>query len=447
MGIRTLFALISVLVGVASASTQINMGEKSVLPTTDSGNGNLLLAQAATLSQPATLKSLSFYVVRASGSLYLGVYDSTGPNGGPGNRVATTAAFTPVSGWNTAPVVSPIALAAGKYWLAYLPSSNALQFKVNTIGNFAHYKFYFGQLPAKFSTAPTNARGHRSFYATLDAAAAPPPSTSPSPTPAGFPDASNTGVPAGIVLKVVTGNQVFTTDGQVISGLDVHGKVIIKANDVTLKNSIVRGPAAGACQNGAAIETTGTGIVIQDVEVLMEHPTACLDGVWTFDSTVTILRANIYGGVDGVKTGSNIVIQDSYIHDMQWFASDPNQGGSETHNDGVQTFAGESNVTLHHNTIDLSGTKDGNSAWQGSGSNSRAEENYLDGGSCTLNFAAQSLGGAILQPIYVNNNQFGRHRGFAGCAVLISNKAVMTEYNGNVWAGTLQPVPPPQQHD
>jgi hypothetical protein len=267
------------------------------------------------------------------------------------------------------------------------------------------------------------------------------------PSAAGFPDASNTGVPAGSVLKVVTGNQVFTTDGQVIDGLDVHGKVLIKANNVTLKNSIVRGPAAGACQNGAAIETTGTGIVIQDVEVLTEHPTACLDGVWTLASTVTISRANIHGGVDGVKTGSNILIQDSYIHDMQWFASDPNQGGGETHNDGVQTFAGESNVTLRHNTIDLSGTKDGNSAWQDSGLNSRAEENYLDGGGCTLNFAAQSLGGAILQPIYVNNNRFGRHRGFTGCVVLISNKAVMTEYNGNVWADTLRPVPPPQQHD
>jgi hypothetical protein len=31
--------------------------------------------------------------------------------------------------------------------------------------------------------------------------------------------------------------------------------------------------------------------------------------------------------------------------------------------------------------------------------------------------------------------------------VLISNKTVMTEYNGNVWADTLTPVPRWQQHD
>jgi hypothetical protein len=262
-----------------------------------------------------------------------------------------------------------------------------------------------------------------------------------------FPDATCTGVPAGTALTVVTGNKTYSTNGQVISGLDMHGKVVINADNVTLKNSIIRGPAAGGCSNGAAIETNGTGIVIQDVEVLMENPTACLDGVWTFGSSVTIRGANIHGGVDGVKTGSDILIEESYIHGMQWFASDPNQGGGETHNDGVQTFAAERNITLRHNRIDLSTTNNSNSAWQDSGYNSRAEQNYLDGGGCTLNFAAQSLGGATLQPMYVNNNHFGRHQGFTGCVSLISLKTVMTEYNGNVWQDTGLPVPPPQQHD
>jgi hypothetical protein len=249
-------------------------------------------------------------------------------------------------------------------------------------------------------------------------------------------------------LTVASGNKTYSTAGQVISGLDVHGKVIINANNVTLKNSIVRGPAAGGCSNGAAIETHGTGIVIQDVEVLMENPTACLDGIWTFNSSVTILRANIHGGVDGVKADSNTLIQDSYIHDMQWFASDPNQGGGETHNDGVQVYPpGGRDVTFRHNTIDMSATRNANSAIQAADYNMRVENNYLDGGGCTVNIAAQSLGGATLQPEYVNNNHFGRHQFFTGCVVLISLKTVMTEYNGNVWHDTLSPVPPPQQHD
>src|SRR5262245_37071662 len=262
-----------------------------------------------------------------------------------------------------------------------------------------------------------------------------------------YPDASCTGVPEGTTLTIVNGDQTYSTHGRVISGLDVRGKVIIRANNVTFKNSIVRGPAAGPCRNGAAIEARGTGIIIQDVEVLMENPTACLDGIWTTSGNVTILRANIHGGVDGVKAGSNVLIQDSYIHDMQRFASDPNQRGGATHNDGVQTYAGTTGVTLRHNTIDMSTTKNANAAWQSSGHNSRAEHNYLDGGGCTINFAAQSLGGLTLRPMYVNNNHFGRNRGFTGCVVLISLKTVMTEYIGNVWHDTGLPVPKPQQHD
>jgi hypothetical protein len=261
---------------------------------------------------------------------------------------------------------------------------------------------------------------------------------------ADFPNATNTGVPAGTVLTVVKGNQTFSTSGQVVSGLDVHGKVIINANNVTLKNSIVRGPAAGPCVNGAAIEVHSEGFMIQDVEVMMENPTACLDGISAFNSSGTILRAHIHGGVDGIKTGSNILIQDSYIHDMQWFASDPNQGGGATHNDGVQTFAGETNVTLRHNTIDMSTTKNANAAWQSGGYNSLAENNYLDGGACTINFAARE---STLQPMYVNGNRFGRKRALKNCVALISLKTVMTEYRGNVWHDTRLPVPRYQQHD
>jgi hypothetical protein len=262
-----------------------------------------------------------------------------------------------------------------------------------------------------------------------------------------FPDASCTGAPAGTALTVKNGNQTISTAGTVIDGWDVHGKIIINATNVTVKNSIVRGPAAGGCSNGAAIEINQTGALIQDVEVLMENPTACLDGIWTFGDGATLTRVHVHGGVDGIKTGSNILVQDSYIHGMQWFASDPNQGGGETHNDGVQTFGGDANITLRHNRIDMSAGGNANAAWQGSGYNSRAEYNYLDGGGCTINFAAQSLGGATLQPMYVNFNHFGRNSGFTGCVVLISNKTVMTEYNGNVWQDTGQPVPTWQQHD
>ena len=62
-------------------------------------------------------------------------------------------------------------MAAGSYWLAYLPSSNALGFvKTNVTGNCKYYSYNFGSLPSKFSTSPASCNPTTwSFYATLTA--------------------------------------------------------------------------------------------------------------------------------------------------------------------------------------------------------------------------------------------------------------------------------------
>ncbi len=151
-----------------TASTPITIGETSILGTNDSGNGGLLLAQQTSLGQTATMVSMSFYVTTPAGSLELGIYDSTGPNGGPGTLKANTASFTPVSGWNTVKVASQVTLPAGVYWLAYLPSSNNLGFKVSpTTGTFRFYSYTQKTMPGTFSKSPAGYTGHWSFYATL----------------------------------------------------------------------------------------------------------------------------------------------------------------------------------------------------------------------------------------------------------------------------------------
>jgi hypothetical protein len=167
--LRCLAGAICVLVSLGSAQAQsVKIGETAVLSAADGQNGNLLLAQSAQLAQAATVESLSFYVTVASGNLILGIYDATGPNGGPGALKATNS-FTPATGWNTAKVVTPVLLPAGAYWLAYLPSSNALSFvKTEASGNCAYYSHTFGNLPSPFSSSQSScAPGHWSFYATL----------------------------------------------------------------------------------------------------------------------------------------------------------------------------------------------------------------------------------------------------------------------------------------
>ena len=159
---------VTVTANNASGST-ITIGETNILSVNDGGNGNLLVAQPATLSQTATIQSLSFYITTASGNLRLGIYDATGPGGRPGAKKAETASITPTTGWNTVNVITPVSLPAGTYWLAYLASSSSLGFKAErTGGNSRLYSFTFGTMPATFSTAAGPSVWRWSLYATLN---------------------------------------------------------------------------------------------------------------------------------------------------------------------------------------------------------------------------------------------------------------------------------------
>jgi RHS repeat-associated protein len=156
-------------------------GETGVGSLGDWGNGGLLLAQPVQLGAAGTLQSLSFYVESPAGSLRLGVYDATGPEGHPGAKLAETAELTPVAGWNTADVLAPVLLPPGRYWLAHLPSDSELQYRrtPDQPETCLFLPYAYGPLPATFGSAVTTCPDHWSFYATL---------TGPNPTVIGEPD-------------------------------------------------------------------------------------------------------------------------------------------------------------------------------------------------------------------------------------------------------------------
>ena len=127
--------------------------------------GNRLVAQQVTLSQSATIQSLSYYVSTTGGQLRLGIYNNSGS--APGALMAQTAAFTPVAGWNTQVVTTPVALSPGTYWLVFLPQNNTLAGRLGLSGSGRHYSYTFGALPSTYSTSYTSDTFHFSFYATL----------------------------------------------------------------------------------------------------------------------------------------------------------------------------------------------------------------------------------------------------------------------------------------
>lgn len=293
------------------------------------------------------------------------------------------------------------------------------------------------------ASASVTAAASRTPSATARTSAPPP----PRPPAGGKPGPGNTGVPAGVALKEVDGDQEYSTPGQVISGLDIHGFVHITATNVTIRNSVVRGGPNPRCNSSVVYVDTGASATIEDSEIAPSYPSPCLDGIWALDTT--LLRMNIHGAVDGIKAYDNVIVQDSYIHDLSWFADDPNQNGGPTHNDDVQTYEGNKHITLRHNT--MSPGPKGNAAYQVSQDGGKVatdlhiDGNWLDGGGCTLNFAHNG-GPTPMTGIYVTNNRFGRNS-FYDCPILISTRTILSQNTGNVWDDTGAPIPKPQQHD
>ena len=160
----------------------------------DSGNANLLLAQKAVLSQAATIQSLSFYAKSAAGILRLGIYGNSGTV--PGAILTSTNPFTVVTGWNTASVLTPIVLQPGTYWLAYLPSSNGLQFEKASMGGGAVLtNFTYASMPGAFPGSLSTTPSQWSFYATLIPFVGQGPTPTPSPTATPSPTPSPTATP------------------------------------------------------------------------------------------------------------------------------------------------------------------------------------------------------------------------------------------------------------
>jgi hypothetical protein len=277
--------------------------------------------------------------------------------------------------------------------------------------------------------------------ATTSDATAPGDSGSPKPCPGAKPDATNTGVPPGTKLTKVTKDVVVTTDGTTIDAQDIEGFLTIKASHVKVTRTIVRGKATAATTAIVRIDS-GTDITLEDVEVVAAVPSVDVDGVW--GSNFVARRLHVHGGVDGMKLGDGSRVECSYVHDLAYFASDPNQGGGPTHNDAIQILSGKSIAIVGNNLL---ATKNDNAAIQitqdfGAVSDVHVERNWADGGGCTFNFSHK--GQASLGDLHTSNNRFGRSS-FFDCPILKSTKTTL-DSQLDVWDDDGKPVPI-QTHD
>jgi hypothetical protein len=224
--------------------------------------------------------------------------------------------------------------------------------------------------------------------------------------------AGATGVPAGTSLTVVNGDQTISKDGTVLSGLDIRGRVLVRANNVTIKNSIIRG-TSGAKWGIVDAMSGKTGLKITDTEIVASSPNWAVNGImgWNFELT----RVNIHNVVDAVHiAGSNVIVKDSWLHGNTWFAYDPNHSDG-SHDDSVQIVGG-SNIRLSGNTMEGASnvgimiTQDRSTT-----SNVTVENNKLASGDCTINISTGGKG--AMKGMVVNYNLFDTRTSVKRCAV------------------------------
>ena len=228
------------------------------------------------------------------------------------------------------------------------------------------------------------------------------------------PGAANTGVPVGTSLRVHTGDLVVTTPGAVIDAMDIRGLVIIKAPDVTIKRSIIRGRVLTSDHSLISNDHGAYRFTVEDSELTAAgNPTPYISGI--IGANFTVRRTNIHHVIDQIHiTGDNVTVESSWLHDNLHFAVDPHHADG-SHDDNVQVQGGR-NIRLVGNT--MSGSY--NAALQITQDRSAVADltyakNWADNGGCTLNIAEKARG--PMTGLVVADNTFGKTSRF-GCTVI-----------------------------
>jgi len=167
---------------------------------------------------------------------------------------------------------------------------------------------------------------------------------------AGFPDAANTGVPAGVSLKSMTGELTINKAGTIVDGINLVGKIVVNADNVTIKRSRITAPKNLPNEGRDTFtviqqSTSASNLKLQNCEM---YGSGIVYRALTAFNSVTMTRCETRNTGHGAEVGSNYTIEDNWMHastdgpDHNW------------HVDGVIS-AGGTNGLIAHNNIELTG--------------------------------------------------------------------------------------------
>lgn len=249
-------------------------------------------------------------------------------------------------------------------------------------------------------------------------------------TSSGKPNDATTGVPDGISLTRHDGDLIIKQDGTVIENMDVHGFISIRAANVTIRNSIVRGSGPGSYSTGliSCLDAKCRGAVIDHVTLVPKTPSPWITGILGHDYTAR--NVDVYHTVDGFgifdtndpNGNVDVVIENSWCHDLAYFAKDPQQNNGPSHNDCIQ-IQGGGNVRIVGNRLDaFMSTKAGDQSYdarnRGAGlmvtpnvgpvTGAVVRGNWFDGGYASAHFQANKF--SPMRFGTFAENKFGRNQ-------------------------------------
>lgn len=236
-----------------------------------------------------------------------------------------------------------------------------------------------------------------------------PPPTSGMPTKQSIIDGAGPSNPGALKPS---GSIVVTTAGAVIQDVNVSGSILVKANDVTIRNCKVTGSSSAVL---VKLEQGFRNMTVENCRI--EVNTGGANGAVGSNGGTTgikIRRTEILGYADGIKADNEALYEYNYIHMYK-------PAGSIKHLDGIQG-SGRRDWTARYNAIDMRAENGGNfSIFAQSYTGAvcvamgtiTASHNYIYGGNYGINISGlgkpdKCATQVYLTKGYVTNNVFQR---------------------------------------
>jgi hypothetical protein len=269
----------------------------------------------------------------------------------------------------------------------------------------------------------------------------------------GFPDATNTGVPAGMTLKSVPaqvsrgpgwyydsrGFVEVSDNGAVLSGLYIPHNLDITASDVTISHDRIVN--SGQSSFGISLRHT-RNVTIEDSDIYGPNDGSGrlmvgIKDVYGDSTGTSILRNNIWHASTGVQTGEG-VIEGNYLHSPGFRQGD--------HINGITSNGGRTlPMTIQHNTVFVNyAQNDAISLFEDFGvqGNRTINDNLLAGGGYTI-YGGRGRKGESFN-IRITNNRISSiyfpSGGHWGPLAYYSPHGRGNVWSGNVWDKTGRPI-------